>query len=143
MTALMVFLHILGTACAGFYLVLPFLAARLRHLSTPAQEGLAEGMVVAGRYAQYALILLLLTGGYRLTLGDYALSWKITVIVLLVLIGAASGMIQKPLKRIAEAARRQENASDSIDRVQKLGYVALVLFAAMLWIMADPWMASA
>jgi len=138
-TALMVFLHIVGTACAGFYLVLPFLAARLKHLSTPAQEGLADGLVRAGRYAQYALIVLLLTGGYRMTLDDYATSWKIAVIVLLVLIGAASGMIQKPLRQVAEAARKQENASDSIDRVQKLGYAALVLFAAMLWIMASPW----
>ena len=139
MTALMVFLHIVGTACAGFYLVLPFLAARLKHLSTPAQEGLADGLVRAGRYAQYALIVLLLTGGYRMTLDDYATSWKIAVIVLLVLIGAASGIIQKPLRQVAEAARKQENASDSIDRVQKLGYVTLVLFAAMLWIMASPW----
>lgn len=139
MTALMVFLHIVGTACAGFYLVLPLLAARLKHLSTPAQEGLADGLVRAGRYAQYALIVLLLTGGYRMTLDDYATSWKIAVIVLLVLIGAASGIIQKPLRQVAEAARKQENASDSIDRVQKLGYVTLVLFAAMLWIMASPW----
>jgi len=138
-TALMVFLHIVGTACAGFYLVLPLLAARLKHLSTPAQEGLADGLVRAGRYAQYALIVLLLTGGYRMTLDDYATSWKIAVIVLLVLIGAASGIIQKPLRQVAEAARKQENASDSIDRVQKLGYVTLVLFAAMLWIMASPW----
>lgn len=135
----MVFLHIVGTACAGFYLVLPLLAARLKHLSTPAQEGLADGLVRAGRYAQYALIVLLLTGGYRMTLDDYATSWKIAVIVLLVLIGAASGIIQKPLRQVAEAARKQENASDSIDRVQKLGYVTLVLFAAMLWIMASPW----
>lgn len=139
MTALMVFLHIVGTACAGFYLVLPLLAARLKHLSTPAQEGLADGLVRAGRYAQYALIVLLLTGGYRMTLDNYATSWKIAVVVLLVLIGAASGMIQKPLRQVAEAARRQENASDPIDRVLKLGYVALVLFAAMLWIMASPW----
>jgi len=138
-TALMVFLHIVGTACAGFYLVLPLLAARLKHLSTPAQEGLADGLVRAGRYAQYALIVLLLTGGYRMTLDNYATSWKIAVVVLLVLIGTASGMIQKPLRQVAEAARRQENASDSIDRVQKLGYVTLVLFAAMLWIMASPW----
>jgi len=138
-TALMVFLHIVGTACAGFYLVLPLLAARLKHLSTPAQEGLADGLVRAGRYAQYALIVLLLTGGYRMTLDNYATSWKIAVVVLLVLIGAASGMIQKPLRQVAEAARRQENASDPIDRVLKLGYVALVLFAAMLWIMASPW----
>ena len=135
----MVFLHIVGTACAGFYLVLPLLAARLKHLSTPAQEGLADGLVRAGRYAQYALIVLLLTGGYRMTLDNYATSWKIAVVVLLVLIGAASGMIQKPLRQVAEAARRQENASDPIDRVLKLGYVALVLFAAMLWIMASPW----
>lgn len=139
MTALMVFLHIVGTACAGFYLVLPLLTARLKHLSTPAQEGLADGLVRAGRYAQYALIVLLLTGGYRMTLDNYATSWKIAVIVLLVLIGAASGIIQKPLRQVAEAARKQENASDSIDRVQKLGYVTLVLFAAMLWIMASPW----
>jgi uncharacterized membrane protein len=139
MTTFILFLHILGAAGMGFYLVLPFLAARFRNLSTPSQEGLAEGLATAGRFAQYALVIQLLTGGYLMSGNSYATGWIVLTILLFLAIGATSGMIQKPMKRIAEAARKHENASDAINRVQTLGVITLLLYIAILWIMADPW----
>ncbi len=143
MTTFMLFLHILGSAGMGFFLVLPFLAARFRILSTPSQEGMADGLATAGRFAQYALIIQLLTGGYLVMAGDgYATGWIVLTLLLFLAIGATSGMIQKPIRRIAEAARKHENASDAINRVQTLGVITLLLYVAILWIMANPWYGS-
>lgn len=139
----MLFLHILGAAGMGFYLVLPFLAARFRNLSTPSQEGLADGLATASRFAQYALVIQLLTGVYLMMSGNtYTTGWIVLTILLFLAIGATSGMMQKPMRRIAEAARKHENASDAINRVQTLGVITLLLYIAILWIMANPWYES-
>ncbi|WP_217596912.1 hypothetical protein [Cohnella sp. GbtcB17] len=137
----MIFLHIVGAIGMGIYAILPFLAKRFRQLSTPAQEGLASGLVTAGRIGQYSLVLQLLTGGYLVSQADYAVSWMVTIVVLFVAIGALSGIVQAPLKRIVSAASGGQDASGNISRVQTLSFVILVLFLVIVWLMKNPWLA--
>ncbi|MDG0808702.1 DUF2269 family protein [Cohnella rhizosphaerae] len=137
----MIFLHVVGAVGMGIYAILPFLARRFRQLSTPAQEGLASGLVTAGRIGQYALVLQLLTGGYLISQSDYKVSWMVTVIVLFVVLGALSGIVQAPLKRIAGAAASGQDASGNVSRVQTLSIVILVVFLVVIWLMENRWYA--
>ncbi|MBB6671032.1 DUF2269 family protein [Cohnella nanjingensis] len=135
----MLFLHVVGAVGMGIYAILPFLAKRFKQLSTPAQEGLANGLVSAGRIGQYALILQLLTGGYLISQNEYKVSWMIVIIVLFVAIGALSGIVQGPLKRIAVAAASGQDASGNVSRVQTLSVIILIIFLVIIWLMKNPW----
>lgn len=141
MNTVMLFLHIVGAVGMGIYAILPFVAGRFKQLSTPAQEGLASGLLTAGRIGQFALVLQLLTGGYLISQSDYKVSWMIIVIVLFVAMGALSGIIQGPLKRIKAAAASSSDASGAVSRVQTLSVVLLVVFLVIIWLMQDPWYA--
>jgi hypothetical protein len=144
MLTVMLFLHVVGAVGMGIYAILPFVTGKFKQLSGAAQEGLASGLVTAGRFGQYALVLQLLTGGYLISnsqSGDYSVAWMITVIVLFVAIAALTGIVQGPLKRIAIASAKGESASSSISRVQTLSAIVFVLFLVIIWLMQDPWYA--
>lgn len=139
MTTIMLFLHVVGAVGMGIYAILPFLAGQFKKLSGSAQEGLASGIVTAGRFGQFALVLQLLTGGYLMSKGEYATSWMIVITVLFLAIGALSGIVQGPAKRIASASRDGQDASAAIAKVQTLSGIILILFLIVLWVMQAPW----
>ena len=138
----MLFLHIVGAVGMGIYAVLPFIVGKFKQLSGTAQEGLASGLVAAGRIGQYALVIQLLTGGYLMSsddTGDFAVSWMIVVVLILVALGALSGIIQGPLKRIVSAAANAQNASASISKAQTISAIIFILFLVEIWLMTNPW----
>jgi uncharacterized membrane protein len=144
MNTIMLFLHVLGAVGMGIYAIMPFLAGQFRKVSGAAQEGLARGLVTGGRIGQFALVIQLLTGGYLLTgLGPkYAMGWMITFLVIYLAIGALTGIVQGPIKRIEAAARDGQDASSAIGRVRTLSILILILFLVILWLMKNPWYAS-
>ncbi|QMV40741.1 DUF2269 family protein [Cohnella cholangitidis] len=142
MFTVMLFLHIVGAVGMGIYAIMPFVVGKFKQLSGAAQEGLASGIITGGRLGQYSLVLQLLTGGYLISNapGDakYTVAWMVIVIVLFVIIGALSGIVQAPLKRIAAAAANGQSASSDISRVQVLSTILFVLFLVIIWFMQDP-----
>jgi uncharacterized membrane protein len=143
MYKIMLFLHVLGAIGMGIYAILPVLAGKFSKLSGTAQEGLASGLVTAGRIGQYSLVIQLLTGGYLMSQSDngYATSWMIVVLVLFLALAALTGIVQARLKRIAAAAKDAQDASSSIGTVRTLSLVILILFLVMVWLMLNPWAA--
>ena len=142
MLKVMLFLHIVGAVGMGIYAILPFVVGKFKQLSGSAQEGLASGLVTAGRFGQYSLVLQLLTGGYLISnseMPDYTVAWMITVVVIFIAIGALTGIIQAPLKRIAVASVKGENASGSVSKVQTLSVIIFILFMVTIWLMQAPW----
>lgn len=142
MLNVMLFLHIVGAVGMGIYAIMPFVVGKFKQLSGTAQEGLASGLLTAGRFGQYSLVLQLLTGGYLISnseMPDYTVAWMITVIVLFIATGALTGIVQAPLKKIAVAAVNGQNASSSISRVQTLSVIIFIIFLVIIWIMQDPW----
>ncbi|WP_027087928.1 DUF2269 family protein [Cohnella panacarvi] len=137
----MLFLHIVGAVGMGIYAVLPFIVGKFKQLSGAAQEGLASGLVAAGRIGQYALVIQLLTGGYLVSNGggEYAVSWMILVVVVFLALGALSGIVQGPLKKIVSAAANAQNASASITKVQTISAIIFILFLVVIWLMTNPW----
>jgi hypothetical protein len=142
MNTVMLFLHVVGAVGMGIYAIMPFVAGKFKQLSGSAQEGLASGLLTAGRIGQYSLVLQLLTGGYLISNAEggakYTVAWMVTVIVLFVAIGALTGIVQAPLKRIAEASAKGQNASASISRVQTLSVITFILFLIIIWFMKNP-----
>lgn len=143
MDKVMLFLHVLGAIGMGIYAILPFLTGKFSKLSGPAQEGLASGLVTAGRIGQYSLVLQLLTGGYLISQSDsgYAVSWMIIVLVLFLALAALTGIVQARIKRIAAAAKDAKDASSSIGTVRTFSIIILILFLVILWLMLNPWYA--
>lgn len=141
MLDIMLFLHVVGAVGMGIYAILPFLAGRFSKLSGSAQEGLASGLIAGGRIGQYSLVLQLLTGGYLIsgTNVDYDTSWIIVIGVVFIAIGALSGIVQAPLKRIAAAAKDGRDASSYIGQVRSMSVIILLLFLVILWLMQNPW----
>ncbi|MFC5531263.1 hypothetical protein [Cohnella yongneupensis] len=143
MYKVMLFLHVVGAVGMGIYAILPFIAGKFKQLSGAAQEGFASGLVSAGRLGQYALVLQLLTGGYLMSNSDakdYAVSWMITVGVIFIALGALTGIIQGPLKRIVVASANAQSASSSIGKVQTISAIVFILFLVEIWFMTNPWL---
>lgn len=109
MFKVILFLHIVGSLALGFYLVLPFVVAGISRLSVSAREGAFAIIALLNRYAQYGLLLQLLTGIYLVAKGSYSVAWSIVVTVLFLIAGGLSGMLGKPL-RLAKEKEAQEDA---------------------------------
>ncbi|MFB9278009.1 hypothetical protein [Cohnella cellulosilytica] len=140
MANVMLFLHVVGAVGMGVYAILPFIVGKFKQLSGAAQEGMARGLISAGRVGQYSLVLQLVTGGYLLTglNSSYTVPWMVTVGVLFIAIGALSGIVQGPLKLIADASVKGESASSSISKVQTLSTILFILFLVIIWLMVVP-----
>jgi len=138
MFTVMLFLHVVGAAGLGFYLVLPFLVGRASKLAGTGQEGLAEGLHTGNRIAQYFLVLQLLTGGYLVSQADYSVLWMVLSVVLFLAVGALGGILSKPLQRIAASIRSGQSATEHIKRARTLSAIILVLVLIILYIMQNP-----
>ncbi len=125
MVNFLLFLHTLGAIAVGFYLILPFLAHKLVTLSGEGRQGYAKGLYLSNRISQWILIPQFLTGGYLIsgTGGGYSVPWMIAVIVLFIVIGAMSGMIGGPLRRISTAGG---DAARDMAKVRNFGAIAFV-----------------
>ena len=134
----MYFLHVLGAAGMGFYLVLPFLVGRASKLDGGGQAGLAAGLGSANRIAQYFLVLQFLTGGYLISKGEYAVIWMILVVVLFLAIAAIGGIVSKPLKLITSEIQAGRSASSHIAKARVLSVLILIIYVVILYLMKYP-----
>ena len=123
-----VFLHILGSISVGFYLLLPFAAPKLAELTADARAGFARGMYGMNRLGQWLLIVQFLTGGYLIADANVSTVWIIAVIVLFVVLGAMSGMIGAPLRRIMKAGGEGgAAAAKDVSKVRTFSAIAAVM----------------
>jgi len=132
------FLHLLGAIGMGFYIVLPVMIGRASKLAGMGQVGLAEGLLSANRIAQYCLVLQLLTGGYMMSQGEYAVAWMIIITLLFLGIGAFGGIVAKPLKGIIAAIGQDQSTSAFIGKARMMSVIVLVLYVAIIYFMKFP-----
>ncbi|GAB6926634.1 hypothetical protein JCM10914A_06170 [Paenibacillus sp. JCM 10914] len=129
------FLHMVGTAALGFYLILPFIVGGIQKLSLGAQEGAVNTIRVANRFAQYGLVVQLLTGGYMMTLGDYSHVWMAIVMVLLLAMFAIGGIMGKPLKTALAGIREKREVKEETSKLGTLSAVLSLLLLIMIFFM--------
>lgn len=136
MVEFVLFLHVLGSLAVGFYLLLPFVAMRLSGLDPHAQVGFAKGIFGLNRIGQWLLIVQFLTGGYLISKAGVSVPWMIVVIVLFVALGAMSGMIAGPLKRIiASGGEGKAAAAKDASKLSTFSGIASLLVLVLLILM--------
>jgi hypothetical protein len=129
------FLHMIGTLALGFYLVLPFIIGRAEKLSPAAKEGTLSAVTGFNRFAQYGLIIQLLTGGYMMTKGDYSVAWMIIIVVLLLAMFALGGIMSKPLRLAAAGIRENRDVKAETGKLRTLSALLSVSLLLMVFFM--------
>lgn len=131
-------LHLLGSMAMGFYLLLPFLLQRMAGRSGPEQAGAAGLLYAANRIGQFLLIAQFLTGGYLLGPGNYSALWIILGIVILVALGAFTGMMGKEMKRLRERLVAGGSAGPETGKIRVFGWLTFVSLLLMIVVMKNP-----
>ena len=83
-------------------------------------------------------MLQLLTGGYLMSKGEYAVIWMILVTVLFLAIAALGGIVSKPLKQIAAVHSNRKSASSHIAKARVLSIIILVIYLVIIYFMKYP-----
>ncbi|MBJ9988838.1 MULTISPECIES: hypothetical protein [Paenibacillus] len=135
MTTVMFFVHILGALSLGFYLVLPFVVGKVAGLSLPAQEGSAAAIRSLNTFAQVGLVIQLLTGGYLMSQGDYSVPWMIIIVILLLALGAISGIMGKPLRLAIKGIQEKRDISVEMGKIRTLSALLAICLLIMTFFM--------
>ena len=138
MLGAMLLLHVLGAAGMGFYIVLPIMLGGAGKADGSGQAGLAKGLLSANRIAQYFLVLQLLTCGYLMSQGEYAVAWMIIVTLLFLAIAALGGIMTKPMKQVVKSIEAGQSATAHINKAKVMSLIILVLFVAIIYFMKAP-----
>lgn len=129
------FLHMIGTLALGFYLVLPFILGQAEKLSVSAREGTLSAVGGLNRFAQYGLVLQLLSGGYMLSDGDYSVAWMVVVVVLLLALFAIGGMMGKPLRLASAGMRENRDVSAETAKIRMMSFLLMIVLIVMIFFM--------
>ncbi|WP_054939870.1 hypothetical protein [Paenibacillus ihuae] len=129
------FLHMIGTLALGFYLVLPFILSGAQKLSAPAKEGTLSAVSGFNRFAQYGLVIQLLTGGYMMSQGDYTVAWMAVVVVLLLAMFALGGIMNKPLRLAAAGIRENRDVTAHTGKLRTMSLLLMVVLIVMIFFM--------
>ncbi|MDQ0493602.1 hypothetical protein [Paenibacillus brasilensis] len=131
----MFFLHMIGTLALGFYLVLPFLVGKIGSLSPAAQEGMVSAVQLLNRIAQFALIILLVSGIFLTIGGPYSVKWIVIVFVLFLAISAIGGIMGKPLRLALEALRNNQPINGYIGKMRTFSTLLAVFLILITFLM--------
>jgi len=129
-------LHLFGAIGMGYYLLFPFLV-NVR-LAGAQAAGYVNGLRKANRIGQFLLILQLLTGGYMIEVWDYSTLWMSLSVVLLVLIGAFTGMLSGPLKRIEQRLASGDSVGGEVRKARLFALLVGISFLLIVVLMKFP-----
>jgi uncharacterized membrane protein len=127
MYQIMYALHVLSAVSIGFYALMPFATFAMAGLAAEKLAGYAGPLAKMNRISQFVLIVTLLSGGTMLHDAGVSAAWGATAVVLLLLIGAVSGMMSRQLKRLAKG-----DAADAAALIGKLRILSVIVAVALL-----------
>lgn len=137
MLQVLLYLHVLSAILMGAYLAMPFLTGRLASLSGSAQYGFLQVLFSLNRVGQIALVLAFLTGGYMVGKGDYSALWMALSVILLLALGAISGIMGKKMRQaLADVSGSQ--IAGKLGAIRTLSLVMGILFFVMITLMKFP-----
>ncbi|UJF34741.1 hypothetical protein [Paenibacillus hexagrammi] len=134
----MIFLHVVSALLLGAYVVFPFLAGRAASLSGAAQESFVGLLSSFNRVGQFALIVAFITGGAMIHEAGPSVPWMIVAVVLLLIIGAMTGMMGARLKKLLKAGKSGGNTSADAAKVKVYSWIAAIAVVAAVLIMTNP-----
>jgi hypothetical protein len=131
----MFFIHMIGTLAIGFYLALPFLVGKIESLSPAVQEGMVSAVQLLNRVAQFALIVLLVSGVFLTVGGQYSVAWIVVVILLFLAISAIGGIMGKPFRLALEALRSNQPINGYIGKMRTFSTLLAVFLILITFFM--------
>jgi hypothetical protein len=133
----MIFLHVVSALLLGSYVVLPFLVGRAASLSGAAQESFVGVLRSFNRVGQFALIVAFITGGALISSVKPSVAWMITATVLLLIIGALSGMIGARSKKLIAAAKASSSTASDVAKIKAFSWIAAIAVILAVLIMTN------
>ncbi|SEB88761.1 hypothetical protein [Paenibacillus sp. GP183] len=138
MNSVMLFLHVISAILMGSYLVLPFLSGRAAALSGLEQQSNVSLLITLNRVGQIALVVALLTGGAMISTAGVSVAFMITAIILVLAIGATSGIMGSSLKKMLDASKADSSTSVPASKVQTFSWLSAILILFIVYIMTHP-----
>jgi hypothetical protein len=130
--------HLWFGLAMAIYILFPLVAVWLRGKQPAEQTGMLKMLQWINRFGQFILLIQFLSGGMIMTQAKYTVAWMITVTVLLVVIGAFTGMMAKPLKQwLLSSSEGAENAA-SASKVIIFASLNALTYAATIYFMYHP-----
>lgn len=142
MYQLLVFIHVTSALFLGSFLVLPWIIKTMFPRSGDEFMGFLRMALSFFRSGHYALIFLLISGGY-MVIGYSAfpsILWVIIAIFLLLLMGAMMGMIHKTFKGIIKAEYPRNHFAESLTKLRTMSWIMFFTILIAVLIMTNPYL---
>ncbi|MEK4145977.1 hypothetical protein NST02_02680 [Robertmurraya sp. FSL W8-0741] len=139
MYAILVFFHVISAIFLGVFLTFPIIIKRLFSQTGQELKTVITTFLSFTRGGHYALVLILITGGW-MTMGysTYpSTEWVIIATLLLALIGAMIGMINTLLKKILSSEQPEENLINNRAKLKWYGWCLFLFIIAASFIMTN------
>ncbi|AOH54752.1 hypothetical protein ABE28_010355 [Peribacillus muralis] len=140
MYQLLVFIHVISAIFLGSFLVLPWMIKTIFSRTGDEFIGFLRMALSFLRSGHYALIFLMVSGGWMVT-GYSAfpsILWVSIAVVLLLLIGALMGMILKTLKKIIKEDYPSNHFAENLTKLRTMSWVMFLTILIAVLIMTNP-----
>ncbi|GGI44391.1 hypothetical protein GCM10008018_06870 [Paenibacillus marchantiophytorum] len=140
MYQVMIFLHVISALLLGAYVVFPFIVGRAATLSGAAQEGFMGLLSTLNRVGQFSLIVTFLTGGAMVSKIDPMPSglWMGISIVLLLIVGAITGMIGGRIKKLVANNKAGKSTATDAAKIKTFSWIASAAVIIAVLFMTNP-----
>ncbi len=119
------------------YLLFPVVIAWLRGATTNTQVSTLNVLQNINRVGQFLLIIQFFSGGMMMTHAKYSTMWMAVITILLVAIGAFTGIMAKPMKNWKLAIETGQDAV-TYNKVMILSVLNALAYAVILFMMYHP-----
>ncbi|MCY9663038.1 hypothetical protein P5G65_28670 [Paenibacillus chondroitinus] len=138
MYQVMIFLHVLSALLLGVYVVFPFIVGRAATLTGAALEGFMGLLSTLNRVGQFSLIVTFITGGAMVSKVEVSVLWMVLAVVLLLIVGAVTGMIGGRIKKLAANAKAGNNTATDAAKIKTFSWIAAVAVVVAILFMTNP-----
>lgn len=139
MYAILVFFHVISAIFLGVFLTFPIIIKRLFSQTGQELKTVITTFLSFTRGGHYALVLILITGGWMtMSYSSYpSTEWVIIATLLLALIGAMIGMINTLLKKILSSEQPEEILINNRAKLKWYGWCLFLFILAASFIMTN------
>jgi hypothetical protein len=134
----MLFLHVISALLLGSYVVFPFIVGRAASLSGAGQESFMGLLATINRIGQFSLIVTFISGGAMVSEGSFSGLWMTLAIVLLVIVGAVTGMIGGRIKKLRANSAAGKNTLADAAKIKTFSWIGSIAVILAIVIMTNP-----
>lgn len=133
----MIFLHVISALLLGSYVVFPFIVGRAASLSGAGQESFMGLLSTINRIGQFSLIVTFISGGAMISEVDPSALWMILSVVLLVIVGAVTGMLGSRIKKLRANSAAGKSIVTDAAKIKVFSWIGAVAVVVAVFIMTN------